>query len=117
MLFPKQDFKQFSAYGSYGIDPTALEGREVKSLTIDSLDVQDHISFMKVNIQGSDLAALRGAKETIMRHKMPIIFEFEQQFQDSFQTCFHDYVSFVNEISYRFDKVVMDINYLILLKN
>lgn len=114
LLFPKQDFKRFGAYGSYGIDPTALEGREVKTLTIDSLDIQDHISFMKIDVQGSDLAALRGAKETIMRHRMPIIFEFEQQFQDSFQTCFHDYVSFVHEIGYRFDRVVMDINYLIL---
>ena len=116
-IFPKQDFKRFGAYGSYGIDPNAKEGREVPSLTIDSLNIETPISFMKVDIQGSDLAAMRGAKQTILKNKMPIIFEFEQQFQADFGTCFQDYVEFVNEIGYRFERVVMDINYLIVPKD
>jgi Methyltransferase FkbM domain len=74
---------------------------------------------MKVDIQGSDLFALRGAVETIKRHRMPILFEFEQQFQAEFGTSFQDYVDFVNSISYRFEKVVLvprplSINYLIV---
>jgi hypothetical protein len=40
------------------------------------------------------------ATETIKRHRMPIIFEFEQQFQAEFGTSFQDYVDFVNSISY-----------------
>ena len=60
---------------------------------------------MKVDIQGSDLFALRGAVETIKRHRMPIIFEFYQPFQAEFRTSFQDYVEFVNSISYRFEKV------------
>jgi hypothetical protein len=92
----------------------ATAGRTVKTLTIDRLNINTPISFMKVDIQGSDLFALRGAVETIKRHRMPIIFEFEQQFQAEFRTSFQDYVDFVNSISYRFAKLVMDINYLIV---
>ncbi len=114
LFYPVQDFKRDPAYGSYGIDPNATAGRTVKTLTIDGLNINTPISFMKVDIQGSDLFALRGAVETIKRHRMPIIFEFEQQFQAEFRTSFQDYVDFVNSISYRFEKLVMNINYLIV---
>jgi hypothetical protein len=45
----------------------------------------------------------------LSRHRMPIIFELEQQFQAEFGTSFQDYVDFVNFISYRFKKLIMDI--------
>jgi FkbM family methyltransferase len=114
LVYPVQDFKRFVHYGAYGIDPNATAGRTVKTLTIDGLNISTPISLMKVDIQGSDLFALRGAVETIKRHRMPIIFEFEQQFQAEFRTSFQDYVDFVNSISYRFERLVMDINYLIV---
>ena len=114
IVFPEPDFSRFDSYGSYGIDPNAKDGRKVTSLTIDSLQINEPISFMKVDIQGSDLFALQGAKETILKNKMPILFEFEQQLQDEFQTSFNDYVNFAKEINYRFEKVVMGINYLIV---
>ena len=85
--------------------------------TIDGLNINTPISFMKVDIKGSDLFALRGAVETIKRNRMPIIFEFEQQFQAEFGTSFQDYVDFVDSISYRFEKLVLEpesINYLIV---
>lgn len=111
--FPKQDFVKFGAYGSYGLVPNTDIGREVKSLTIDSLGIEEPVSFMKVDIQGSDLFALQGAENTIRKNKMPIIFEFEQQFQKDFNTTFQDYVEFVDHISYKFTETVNDINYLI----
>ena len=114
LIFPEPDFKRFISYGSYGIDPNATEGRVVESITIDSLNIPEPISFMKIDIQGSDLFALQGAKETICRNKMPILFEFEEQFQDEFHTSFNDYVDFVRSINYRFEKIILDINYLIL---
>lgn len=117
LVFPEPDFKRFDSYGSYGIDPNAKDGRTVESLTIDSLQIKEPISFMKVDIQGSDLFALQGARETIMKNKMPILFEFEQQFQDEFKTSFNDYVEFVRSINYRFEKIIMGINYLVVPEN
>jgi FkbM family methyltransferase len=114
LFYPAQDFQRFDSYGSYGIDPNATEGRGIKTITIDSLEIEQPISLIKVDIQGSDLFALRGARETIRKHKPTIIFEFEQQFQAEFGTTFDDYMEFVKSITYRIDKTVNGINYLIV---
>jgi FkbM family methyltransferase len=116
LIFPVPDLVRFASYGSYGLDLNAKTGKVVKSITIDSIDFSLPISFMKVDIQGSDLAAMKGAVNTIKKHKMPIIFEYEEQFQAEFNTSFQDYVEFVDGIGYRFLKTVQDINYLIVPK-
>jgi FkbM family methyltransferase len=116
LYFPKQDFIRFQAYGSYGLDLNSKNGREVKSLTIDSINFQNPVSFMKVDIQGSDLFALEGAKQTILKYRMPIIFEFEERFQKEFNTTFQDYVDFVDSIQYKFIETIDGINYLIIPK-
>jgi FkbM family methyltransferase len=113
VVFPEPDFVRFSSYGSYGIDPNAQTGRKIRTITIDSLNIQEPICFMKIDIQGSDIFALQGAKETILKNKMPIVFEFEQQFQDEFKTTFNDYVDFVHSINYKFVKIIDSINYVI----
>lgn len=114
LLFPEQDFEQFGAYGSYGIDYNAETGRQVKSIAIDELNIEDNISFMKVDIQGGDLQAMQGARKTIEKNKMPIIFEYEYHFEDRFDMCFQDYVDFVQSINYRFHKVVNGHNFLVV---
>jgi FkbM family methyltransferase len=114
VFYPVQDFQRFGSYGSYGIDPNATDGRGVATITIDSLNIEHPISLIKVDIQGSDLFALRGARDTIQRHKPTIIFEFEQQFQSEFGTSFEDYMEFVKSIDYKVDKTINGINYLIV---
>jgi FkbM family methyltransferase len=113
-VFPEPDLVKFSSYGSYGLDLKAGSGIPVKSITIDSLDFEMPVSFMKIDIQGSDLAAMRGSVKTIEKYRMPIIFEYEEQFQEDFNTSFQEYVDFVNSIGYKFLKTVQDINYLIV---
>lgn len=114
LIFPVPDLVRFKTYGSYGIDLSAKSGAVVKSTTIDSLDVDLPVSFMKIDIQGSDLFAMKGAINTIQKYRMPIIFEYEEGFQKDFNTSFQDYVSFVDEIGYRFLKTIQDINFLIV---
>lgn len=114
LFFPVQDFERFPTYGSYGIDYNGGPGRPVKTVTIDSLNIEDPISFLKVDIQGGDLLALRGAVETIKRHRMPIIFEYECAFEDEFKMSFQDYVDFVQSINYRFEKNIGGQNFLIV---
>jgi FkbM family methyltransferase len=114
LYFPLQDFDKFQAYGSYGIDYNATRGREVKSFTIDSLNIQEPISFMKIDIQGGDLQAMQGAVKTIARNKMPILFEYEYHFEEDYNLCFQDYIDFVQSIGYKFHKNINGHNYLII---
>jgi len=116
LLFPEQDFVRFGSYGSYGIDYNATKGRKVKTLTIDSLGIQEHVSFMKIDIQGGDLLALKGAMKTIEKNKMPILFEYEYQLEEEFNMKFQDYVDFVTKIDYKFEKVINGHNFLIIPK-
>jgi FkbM family methyltransferase len=105
-------------YGTHGIDLSGNIHNEkgVKSVTIDALNIEQPVSFMKVDIQGSDLYALKGAVATIQRHRMPIIFEYEEHLQEQFGTTFQDYVDFVQIINYRFAKTITKTNFLIVPK-
>ncbi len=115
LIFPEPDFNKFKTYGSFGIDYNKQkQGNEVNSLTIDSLEITEKISLMKIDIQGGDLYAMQGAKTTIDRNRMPIIFEFEYLFQDDMHLDFQEYVDFVQSINYRFARVIDGQNYLIL---
>lgn len=116
LYFPEQDFVRYNTYGSYGIDYKNNVGREVPSLTIDSLQISEPISFMKVDVQGGDLNAMQGAKQTILKNRMPILFEYEYHFEDELNLCFQDYVDFVAEIGYKFEKVINGHNFLIVPK-
>jgi len=114
LFFPVQDFERFGTYGSYGIDYVGGRGRPVVSLAIDEIEFSLPVSFLKVDVQGGDLFALKGAVETINRYRMPILFEYESLFEDELRLCFQDYVDFVQAIDYRFVSVVNKTNYLIL---
>lgn len=116
LFFPEQDFEEFGAYGSYGIDYNTKKGRKVRSLTIDGLEIEEPISFMKIDIQGGDLQAMQGAVKTIKKNKMPVLFEYEYHFEDRFNMCFQDYIDFVQSINYKFHKMISGHNFLIIPK-
>ena len=121
VTFPEPAFNRFPSYGSFPVnlgDSTAVDpqvpGKVVKTLAIDDLKIDWPISFFKIDVQGSDLFVLRGARETILKHKMPILFEYEEQFQKDFGTKFEEYVEFIHSIGYKIDRLVNQINYLCL---
>jgi len=114
--FPEPDLTRFRTYGSYplSLDAGKDASAKVKTLAIDDLKIDFPISFCKIDTQGSDIFGLRGMRETALKHRMPILFEFEERFQEEFGTTFQDYVDFVQSIDYRFVKTFADINFLIL---
>lgn len=114
LYFPVQDFKRFSSYGSYGIDYVHGRGRPVPTVAIDDIDFPKPISFMKIDVQGGDLLALKGAAKTIAKHRMPIIFEYEYLFEDELNLSFQDYVDFVLGSGYYFAKIINGHNFLVL---
>lgn len=117
LFFPLQDFKINTTYGSFGIDYLNNTGRPVDSISIDSLNINELISFMKVDIQGGDLYALQGAINTIKKYKFPIIFEYEYALENQLKLKFQEYVDFINILDYKFENVINASNYLITYKN
>ncbi|MEZ5003164.1 MAG: FkbM family methyltransferase [Chitinophagales bacterium] len=117
LIFPEHDLSRWGTYGAYGIDYNASKGREVPTITIDSLEIKEPISFMKVDVQGGDLMAMEGAIKTIEKNKMPILFEYEYHLEEEFKLCFQDYVDFVSRINYKFHKVISGHNFLIIPNN
>lgn len=101
-------------YSGNSVTGNSNNTKAVKTITIDSLNIQEKISFMKVDIEGADIFALRGARETIMKNRMPIIFEYTQHMQSDFNSSLHDYIEFARSINYRFHEIVLGINFLIL---
>ena len=114
LYFPEQDFETYDTYGSYGIDYLGGKGRAIKTITIDDIDYKLPVSFIKVDIEGGDLLALKGAIKTIEKYKCPILFEYEYQFEEKLNLSFQDYVDFVKKIDYHFERVIMGNNFLIL---
>jgi FkbM family methyltransferase len=103
-------------FGSTASSPVASAGRDGargRTLLVDEIDVQRPLSAIKVGARRTGLRALIGARRTIARHRPAVIFKFEQ-LQAEFATSFQDWVDFVASIDYRFDRIVSDINYLVL---
>jgi FkbM family methyltransferase len=76
--------------GVASLDPTAAaltrlpgEARSevVRRITIDGLDLHD-VRLVKLDIEGHELAALRGAERTIRRDRPMLLVELESRYQD-----------------------------------
>jgi len=114
LVFPEPDFDKYLCFGSFGLDPTATEGKVVKTRRIDSLPIRHRVSFIKVDVQGADLHAMKGARETIMRDRPVIIFEYEEQFQAQFGTNHQQYLDFIASVGYRVLSQLRGLDYVIV---
>ena len=111
--FPQELLEGVRSYGASFIPLRGTTGCPVESLRIDDFAIDRPVSFMKVDVQGFDLFAMRGAVEAIARYRMPILFEFEQPLQQEYGTRFQDHADFVRSIGYEFTETVLKNNYLI----
>ena len=115
LVFPVPDWTLRGSAGSFWVEPAARCQRPawpVTTTTIDSLEFAGPVSFMKVDVQGSDLNAMRGARQTILRHRMPVVFEYEEKFGPLFGQSFDDYMAFLDDVGYRVERVLAPNNFL-----
>ena len=73
----------------------------IQALRIDDIKIDEKISFMKIDVQGRDLDVLKGSKETILKNKMPILFEYEKLFENTYNYTFKDFEEFIQSINYK----------------
>ena len=122
LFIKKLSISKFNTYGSNMIEKTEIKNEnspnieKIKSIKIDDIFFDKKISFMKIDVQGYDLEVLKGSKKTIMKQKMPIIFEYEEDFAKDFNYTFKSFENFIDEINYKISIQIDKSNYLILPK-
>lgn len=96
------DGRFFSGMGIAGPHETRghLPAVNVTSMTIDDIDFQQPVSVIKLDIQGPELMALRGAVQTIARYRPMIIWEYEQPYEAIFGFTHADCTAFFESIDY-----------------
>ncbi len=116
LFFPETDNTKIHTLGWFigRYYAHAPGGGGIPSIAIDDVEYHSPVSFIKTDIQGGDLFALQGARKTIDKYRMPILFEYEYCFEPAPHLGFQKYVDFVKEIGYVFTRVIMGQNYLIL---
>ena len=116
LIISKSILQEFNNYGSNFIDlkKDINKGDLINSIKIDDLNIQEKISFMKIDVQGYDLKVLKGAEKTIKRNKMPIIIEYSKEFEKKFDYEFVDFIKILKKLNYKIKKKVSEANYLIV---
>jgi len=87
----------------------AINGPDVKHMfSIDMLCNIYNITpdVIKMDIEGAEINALLGARETLIKSKPIIFIEIHPKFLPQYQNTINDVVSFVNDIDYK----VLDLN-------
>ena len=111
------NLQNYNTYGSNKIEIDKLENskdvEEVELIKIDDFNFNKKISFMKIDIQGYDLMALKGSVKTIAKHKMPIVFEYTPEYSIDLNYTFEDFEKFIESIDYYIVKRIDYYNYLI----
>lgn len=74
---------------------------------LDNINIDRHIDFMKIDVEGMEISVLEGAKNTIKKH-LPVIFI------ESFEANHKDVKKILNEFGYFLKKEYRDSNYLYL---
>ena len=109
--------KDYNTYGSNIIkivnDDDYNDYEEVEQKKIDDFNFDKKISFMKIDIQGYDLMALKGSIKTILKHKMPIVFEYTPEYSEQLNYTFNDFEKFIKSVDYYVVKKIDYYNYLI----
>lgn len=76
----------------------------VKTITLDTVydkyNIDREVHFIKIDCQGSDLNAMKGATKLIDKYRMPIVFEYEEDLSLNHGCKWEDYLYFIESINY-----------------
>lgn len=108
----------FASLGALRVEPVEKWGRCGKSIILDDMFRREPVSCIKIDVQGSDLHAMLGARDTIMKDRPAIIFEYEDWLSRELGHEWEDYTKFIEEIGYRIAGELRGsgLNYIILPK-
>ena len=74
-----------------------IETFEVKSKKLDSFSFSNKISFIKIDVEGHELAVIKGAENTIRKNKPILLVEIEERHS---QKKVSDTLNYINSLGY-----------------
>jgi len=92
--------------GNTGVNTTQTEV-PVQQLTLDSLNLTK-LNFIKMDIQGSELKCLRGAKNTILTNKPFMFMEIEEKQLVNFNTTSSELIEYTKSLGYKLYRIVVN---------
>jgi FkbM family methyltransferase len=102
LRIPRQGKTLYRGYAT--IDPknpleaaSDFDAIEVEVRTLDSFDIRD-VGFMKIDVEGHELAVLRGARKTLVRDKPVLLIEIEDRHHPR---SLESTVAWLGELGYR----------------
>ena len=102
------EIKSFNAKNTGSTEIKESEAGDIKIISIDSLDFEDNVDFIKIDVEGFEYDVLKGCVETLRRHK-PIVY-IESRYNFSLID------SFLTEMSYTLDYQIDSENFIYLCK-
>ena len=84
-----------------------IETFEVKSKKLDSFSFSNKISFIKVDVEGHELAVIRGAENTIKKNRPILLVEIEERHSQKKVSETLDYINSLGYISYFYENELL----------
>jgi FkbM family methyltransferase len=81
-------------------DPSQYVEVEVEMVRLDDLDVQGDVSFLKCDIEGAELAALRGGEDLLRRHAPTLLLEVDPAFLSGYGLSPADVFGYLGGLGY-----------------
>lgn len=90
-----------AAYSGRCVEPSRGNAGGVPARTIDQFAITAPVSLLHIDTNGCELQVLRGAVETLARHRMPVAFRFDPVLAKRFGTTLQALQAFFEPLGYR----------------
>ena len=88
--------------GAYAFNTIGSGIFQREATTIDALDLKN-VTFIKIDAQGADLEIIEGAKETLLRDKPLLVFEYEKNLSKNHSATFEEIQNWMSSIGYKIE--------------
>jgi FkbM family methyltransferase len=117
--FPEPNFFIYKSWGSFGVDPNAAQARTLITATVDELVKFKPggmtVSLIKLDVQGSEMRALKGAQRTIFEYRPAIVMEMDGEWWNRHGMKWVDLWYWIDVNRYRLEQSWFDGSNFVLL--
>lgn len=88
------------------------ESTEVRCVPLDQLHDLPKVSFIKIDVEGAELIALKGMRETLVKFRPTIVIELVPHHLENMRTSKEEVIKFLTDLNYSVDSMGAHENYI-----